>query len=469
VRNSASYEILGGIAYGFITPISPTLTRTSGWVKGDFTIALFEPPPPDGTGADIAGSTSIVVAEFGSTGAYRFAVALPSSPAGNYTLSVTDPDGQVHSCVFMAYVTRQGDTGDGSAQLELWIYAANGSPISGRVIGDLTSRIYDPTMTPYAGSEAPRLDELAPGHYMYGFDDTDSAPGDWFFDILDPTYFPLGQQGTWLYLSATAEVAGAPSLTAGVNDGTGTSVTLSYIADNPLDTIYTYYRALPSGAWSLSGDTRVGSGDVQITGPTNNRKYEFLGVASRSGSAVINQSPPSVTIRIYVTDNVSIFDSIRDALYDWVDSQTALTIIWIPANAPMPEQPYITLRMRPVRDVHRDYHTPPDDSGWSTIFADREFIFEVEVYGDIHPAAADSAMTEIERIKSSLQTRVVIDALTTADIAIMEAMPTQDLSAIGRTDHEARYMFEARFGITLEHTEEVGIIETSDAPTGTYG
>ena len=462
MRKSASYEVLGGVAHGYITPISPTLTRTSGWLKGDFTIALYNP-----AGSDIEGSTSITVTEFGSTGAYDFSVTLPSSGPGNYTLSVTDPDGQVHSCVFMAYATLQGDTGDTTAQLELWIYTAAGAPVSGVVVGDLTKRIYNPSRVDVAATVSPTLDELDAGHYMFGFDSS-SAPGNWFIDVVHVTYFTLGQQGTWLYLAATAEVSGAPELTAGVNDGTGTSATLTYVAADAADTIYTYYRALPAGAWALSSDTRVGSGDVQITGPTNNTKYELLGVASQSGSAVINQSPPSVTLRIYVSDNVTLFDAIREALYQWVASQSAFTTIWIPSNAPMPAVPFVTMLMRPVRDIGHDGYGSPNDSGIRTIYADREFMLEVEVYGDIQPAGADVAQTTLETIKASLQTRVVIDALSEAEIACLEALPTQDLSAIGRLDYEARYMFEGRFGLTMEHTEDVSFISTSDAPTGSY-
>ena len=40
-------------------------------------------------------------------------------------------------------------------------------------------------------------------------------------------------------------IAGFPvNITAGVNDDTGTSVTLTYTADNSGDTIYTYYRTI---------------------------------------------------------------------------------------------------------------------------------------------------------------------------------------------------------------------------------
>jgi hypothetical protein len=447
-----------------VVVIDNSFQRATGLVKGDFTIALYDP-----SGSDIAGSTSIVVTEFGATGAYEFAVSIPTTPAGNYTLSVTDPYGNTSSCVLMAYVTLQGDTGDTSAQLELWIHDGAGNPISGVVVGDLTKRIYNPSRNEVAAVVSPTLTELAPGHYTFGFDSS-SEQGVWFLDILHPTYFPLGQQGYWLYLSATVEVSDPPSLDAAVNDGTGTSATLTYTAQDPADTIYTYYRLCPSGSWVLSAQTRVGSGDVQITGLSNRTQYEFIGVASKSGSPIINQSAPSITRRVYVWDQATLFDGIRQALWEWVDGQvpSGVTVIWLQANAPMPAQPFVTLLMRPLRDIHRDYHTGPDDAGIAQIYADREFVLEIQVYGTLQPDGADLAMTYLEDIKASLQEETTINGLAAADLAPRQALPTQDLSAIGRQEFEARYMFEAIFGWTYEHDDDVGYIGTSDAPTGSY-
>lgn len=160
---------------------------------------------------------------------------------------------------------------------------------------------------------------------------------------------------------------------------------------------------------------------------------------------------------------------IRDALFAWVDGETSLKTIWIPSNAPIPARPFVTLQMRPLADIGGDWHSPPDDSGISTIYQDREFLVEISVRGELHARGAALAQSYCETIKRSLQTRAVVDTLNAAEVAPLEALPSEDLSAIERLDFRSVYMFQARFGVTMERTEDVGFIATSDAPTGTYG
>lgn len=468
MRGSWSYERLGSIAYAYVVVVDAAFppVRQTGHVKGDFTIHLWAPD-----GSDLAGSVSITCVEYGSTGAYRFSAALPSGgDQGNYCLTVTDPQGRIHTTNWMAYVTLQGDTGDNTAQLELWIRDLDGTGKSGVVLGDMTVRIYTPSMVDRYAYVSPTLTELEAGHYLLEFDSSEET-GDWFVDAIHTTYFPAGQSGSWRYYSASVEVSSAPNLNGAVNDGSGSSATLTYVAADAADTIYTYYRLWPDGsAWTLSGDTRVGSGDVQITGLSDGQCYEFMGVASKSGSAIINQSPPSVTRRVFVTSGATLFGSIQDALWEWADSQTAesVTTIWMPANAPMPAVPFVTLRMRPLRDIGHDHRGALSSEGIATIYSDREFILEVEVYGDIHPDGTDEALSAIETIKRSLQVPSTVDTLQGAGIAPRGAGPTQDLSAIGRTHFEARYLFEATFGLSLEASVDLGLISTVEAPTATY-
>jgi hypothetical protein len=159
---------------------------------------------------------------------------------------------------------------------------------------------------------------------------------------------------------------------------------------------------------------------------------------------------------------------LRAALFAWVDGETTLTTIWVPANAPKPARPYVSIELQPPEDVARDWHSPPDNSGISTIYSDRQVLVEIRVLGDIQPRGAAIAESFCEQIKRSLQMRQVVDTLNAADVAVLEALPTQDLSKIDRTDFQSVYMFQARFGVTMERTEDVGFIATSEAPTGTY-
>jgi hypothetical protein len=213
---------------------------------------------------------------------------------------------------------------------------------------------------------------------------------------------------------------------------------------------------------------RVGSGDLQVTGLTNKQKYEFIAFASRSGSAVIDQSPPSNTREVFVTDNTTTFTDQRAALYDWASSIVPITFIWIPSNGPQPATPFGTIEMKPTEEIGHDYHSEPDDNGISTIKGDREYMFEVQIYGSISPTGEDQAHSWALDLQTSLQKRSVLDELKKFGIAYVDAEPITSLTDIGRTRYEARALLEVRFRIGHEETDTVGVIEESDAPTGSY-
>jgi hypothetical protein len=201
VRESASLELLGAVAYAYCVPLDAVLARGTGAVIGDFSYTIYSP-------AGTVITPVVTLAEYGATGAYRFSVTLPSLFAGNYTLKVTDSYGTTTSCVFQAYGHRFRSE-DSTAQLELWIHNAAGVPVTGVVLGDLTVRIYNPSMVDSFASVTPTLTELDasgdPGHYVLAFD-ASSAEGDWFVDVVHATHFPWGQPGVWTWWNFNALV-----------------------------------------------------------------------------------------------------------------------------------------------------------------------------------------------------------------------------------------------------------------------
>jgi hypothetical protein len=300
METSYSYEQIGTTALAYVTVVNAAKVRQTGHVIGDFTVVFYDPD-----GVDITGSVAITMDEFevgGSpTGAYRFSVPISSgADEGSYTLVVTDPLSRVRTCIFRVYNNIEGDLGDQTAQLELKIRETDGTPSTGVVVGDLTVRIYDPDMNEISSTLSPGLEELEAGQYLFEFEIISSDnEGDYFVDIIDAVRFPQGQQGRWKYQLPIP--ANAPTITNGVSDGTGSSVTLSYTADNPLDVLYTYYST-SGGAWALYGLTRTGSGDIQITG-LGEGTYSFYGIASRSGFPTVDQSPPSNMYTIVVQND----------------------------------------------------------------------------------------------------------------------------------------------------------------------
>ncbi len=130
--------------------------------------------------------------------------------------------------------------------------------------------------------------------------------------------------------------------------------------------------------------------------------------------------------------------------------------------------PYGTIRIRPTEQIGSDYHTPPNDSGVETLWSDDEFMFEVQVYGTVSPTGEDPAFSWAKMLEKSLHKRSVLDELEKFGIAFVDTEPITDLGTVGRTNYEARAMLEVRFRIGYSETDTVGVIETSDAPTGTF-
>jgi hypothetical protein len=465
MRRNVSYEKVGTQAIGYFIVLDASLNRVSGLDETDFTFELYDP-----TRADIAGSVSFDVDEFASTGLYAVKWTVPASPQGEYTLiqfhPTYYPNGK--TAVFLCYTTLIGDSGDASAALDFWVYDASGNPKLGLTSANFTWNVWNPSEVNVGASVVDPVKELGSGKYRFEFD-ASSEQGRWVVDLFNATYFRGGsKQGVYTYNLQSAEVAGAPFISAAVNDGTGNSATLSISAQNVNDEIFIYYRDYPSGIYTLYPSTRIGSGDIQITGLTNKQKYEFIAFASRSGSPVIDQSPPSNTRTVYINDSTTTFTEQRQALYDWVSSVVPLTFIWIPSNAPQPATPFGTIQMKPTSEIGHDYHSPPDNNGVETITGDREYMFEVQVYGAISPTGEDEAYSWALALQTSLQKRSILDELAQFGIAYVDAEPITDLGEIGRSKWEARALLEVRFRIGHVETDTVGVIETSDAPTGSF-
>ncbi len=463
MRRNVSYEKIDTVAIGYFPVLDGARQRVSGLTTSSFTYELYDP-----SGTEISGSTPITVGELGSTGLYtaRFTVPLTQ---GEYSLIVFHPlyFPRGKTCMFLGYITLIGDSGDASAALDFWVFDSSKNAVLGLTSANFTWNVWNPSEVNVGGTISDPISELGSGKYRFSFD-ASSEQGRWIIDLVHATYFSYGKLGIYRYNLASAEVAAAPDIVQATNDGTGTSATLELVTYNVNDEVFVYYREYPSGAWQLFGTTRVGSGDLQVTGLTNHTQYEFIAFASRSGSPVIDQSPPSNTRRAYVTDGTTIFLDIRNALYDWVSTTVPITWIWIPSNAPQPDVPYGTIRIRPTEQIGSDYHTPPNDSGVETLWSDDEFMFEVQVYGTVSPTGEDPAFSWAKMLEKSLHKRSVLDELEKFGIAFVDTEPITDLGTVGRTNYEARAMLEVRFRIGYSETDTVGVIETSDAPTGTF-
>jgi len=454
--NSSSFEKLNSpVRAYFSVPYQGALI--SGLVTSDFTRRLYDP-----TDTDVEATVPVTVAELGTSGHYH--ADYTNNAGEEWLLSISHPTyfPSGLDATALVYAAEHSDSNDPSAVLEFSVFVGS-TPVTGLVTGDFTFQVWDPSDQNVVGLYPVTIVELGNGRYRAKFDASAQA-GDWFLVVEHPTYFPLGITGVWRY--RVPVVAGSPVISDAVNDGTGTSATLTLSADDEQDELFIYYRTTGGAVWSLFGSSRIGSGDLQVTGLTEN-VYEFMAIASREGSPSENPSVPSVPVRLYVTDGALSFTEIRQALYDWVADQLPWTTVWKMPNAPQPNLPFVAIRMMGTQPIAEDSYHDLDDAGTVQITGDREFMFMVDFMGTVSPTGENPALSYAEQVSSSLQKRTVLDTLAIAGLAHVERLPIQDLTAIASVEYQARYLLEVRFRIAVRYSDVLDCIETSDAPTGT--
>jgi hypothetical protein len=426
---------------------------------------LFDPNDVDveGTGA---GQIPVTIDNLGSSGHY-YAEYTPDDVV-KYLLLLSHPTyfPEGLDASHLVYATDFSVKNDPNAVFEFSLWVGN-QPVTGQVTGNFTFEVYNPSKQEVSATVPVTISELEDGRYR-GRLDTSSEEGDWFIVTKHSSFAPTGLITVWRYRTESAVTVNAPTIVSGVNDETGTSATLELEADQETDELFVYYSKPGDVGQTLFSGSRVGDGPLQITGlGPDAALYSFVAVASQSGSASIDPSPPSNVYRLYVSDGTTKFGEVREALYDWVDGQVPITWIWQPANGPQPATPYGTIRMLLTDQIGHASVTQPDDTGERTLTQNEEFNFEAKIIGALTPGGDDQVASWLQQLKTSLQTRAVIDALAQAGIAYVETEPIVDLSDTGRVEFESMGMLEIRFRIGYSESDNVGYIETSDAPTGT--
>jgi len=463
--SSTSFEKLNNQAEVFFSVINAGATVPS-LPDGAFTKRLWD---PNDVNRALAGPSQIpvTIAELGGAGASgRYYAVYTNDTKEEWRLEIVHPTYFPNGLEANAlvYATQEGDTNDSSMVFEFTVL--NGStPVTGLVTGSFTFELWNPSKVDVSGSVPVTITELGNGKYRARASAASEA-GNWFIVIKHAVYKPTGYTGVWRFLPGVA-TSSKPTITSLTNDNTGTSATAVLEAQNAADELFIYYRTLPSGLWTLFGSSRIGSGSLQITGLTDQTMYEMICIASQSGSPVIEGSLPSEPVRVYVTDAATQLTAMRQALYDWVTDTIPWKVAWAPVNDPQLPLPFATVRMRPTQRVGDDYHTQPDAAGIDIIYADLEFMFEIELLGEESPEAADPTQDYAEQLASSLQKRTVVDTLASAGIASVETLPIQDLTDIASVDFQERALLEVRFRIGYVTTDEVDPIETAELPSGT--
>ncbi len=270
MRNTVSYEKLSlAVVDHFIVVNFATGALVTGEVQGDFSIILYNP-----SGAEVSGSVAVTIAELGSSGNYK-ATFTPDA-VGEWELEVTH---STHftwgkGATFLVYETLLGASEDASAVRYFKAYDSSGAKVSGEEQGDFGIALYNPSDAEVSGSIPVTIAELdSSGIYKASF--TTNAEGKWLLEVKHATYFAIGKRWTCRFYDATVTVPSAPTLNTVVDDETGTSVTTDVTANDVDNLIHIFYRKSTDLAWTQFGSTRIGSGELQVTG-LGLFLYEFM-------------------------------------------------------------------------------------------------------------------------------------------------------------------------------------------------
>ena len=146
------------------------------------------------------------------------------------------------------------------------------------------------------------------------------------------------------------------------------------------------------------------------------------------------------------------FADIRQGIYNWVRTESNLTVIWADQSEVRPPRPYVALKLisGPRRRGHDDLRQ--NGLGVFEVHGQRQWTCSVNVIGS-------GAMDTIMLLQDSLEKPSVQDSLRVKKLAFVKAEVAQDATLELDTGYESRAQMDVFFTSTalLEDTNTTNI------------
>lgn len=164
------------------------------------------------------------------------------------------------------------------------------------------------------------------------------------------------------------------------------------------------------------------------------------------------------------------WQTVENAIYDWLSSATGLTTVWGEQDSPQPSYPYASMRIisGPTRvaglDEHRysyDELQPLGEEIGIETCGPREMTLSVQIHAkqaDVGPT--DSPRNLMSRAQSSLATPSVLAALRIAGLSVVDEGQVLNANVVVEDTWIARAMMDVRFGLAASVVERTGYIAT---------
>jgi hypothetical protein len=144
-------------------------------------------------------------------------------------------------------------------------------------------------------------------------------------------------------------------------------------------------------------------------------------------------------------------------------SQAAIRVqvIYADQNGPRPSFPYAVLRLSDFVKTSKDEIRQINPArGIYEVGGERRLTAAVDYFGN-------NPIQEITKAYNSLEKRDIVELLITANLAVIDKNPIQNLTAVLETEYEPHSFFDFFLGLTDNIEDDLGIIESVQT-TGTY-
>ena len=146
-------------------------------------------------------------------------------------------------------------------------------------------------------------------------------------------------------------------------------------------------------------------------------------------------------------------NTIKDTIYDWLNGETAVDVIYLDQNMPKINNPYFGLRINSIIRIGHDEIIGPDANGKVKVAGNRDFTLQILGYGSGIIAKTVDAI-------STLQNPLIKQQLNDGGVIYFDDTPVQDISGLDESEFEERSQVDVMMRTdTLISDVDVGLIE----------
>lgn len=148
-----------------------------------------------------------------------------------------------------------------------------------------------------------------------------------------------------------------------------------------------------------------------------------------------------------------------DAIRDWAAFRLAMPVVWAHPNAPRPTQrPYATVKSVTDQRITREYISPIDANGTTTVTGQRVETFSVSVYYGTEESDPRAAYRALQGLRDSLELPSVRDGLRAAGWVLQEVALLTDTPVMRDTRWEQRATLDVLFRRAVQQTDDLGYV-----------